>query len=429
MPEKYKFCTAPSIPISLGFPDSTGHSAMGNAVRTTKTQVAIIGAGPSGLLLARLLERSGVRTVVIESRTREYVEARIRAGVLEQGTVDLLREAGIAGRLDRDGLRHAGFEVAFGGRRHRIDIAGLTGKHVTVYGQTEIQKDLDEAHLAAGGEIHYSAQNVSLHDLRGGPARVCFEAGETQHNIECDFVAGCDGFHGASRGCIPAEVLEHHESVYPFGWLGILAEVPPVSDELVYANHPRGFALCSMRSKSRSRYYIQCALDQKIDDWPDDRFWEELLTRLPPDLAGRMITGPSIEKSIAPLRSFVALPMRYGRLFLAGDAAHIVPPTGAKGLNLAAADVRILYQALTRYYESRSETLLDQYSERALRRVWNATRFSWWFTRLTHKFSDDEFAYRLQLAELEYLSESTAASTAMAENYVGLAFDAPALSS
>ena len=386
--------------------------------------MAIIGAGPSGLMLARLLERSGVRSVVLESRTREYVEARIRAGVLEQGTVDLLRHAGVVCRLDREGLRHGGFEVAFDGRTHRIDIAGLTGKHVTVYGQTEIQKDLGDAHLAAGGEIHYSAKNVSLDGLRGGPARVSFEEEGTRHDIECDFVAGCDGFHGTSRRSIPAGEQRQHECVYPFGWLGILADVPPASEELVYANHPRGFALCSMRSKTRSRYYIQCSLDDLVENWPDDRYWDELRARLPPDLADRMITGPSIEKSIAPLRSFVSLPMRYGRLFLAGDAAHIVPPTGAKGLNLAAADVKVLHEAIAQYYHSGSETLLEEYSARALARVWKATRFSWWFTKLTHKFSEDEFAYRLQLAELEYLSESAAAATAMAENYVGLGFEA-----
>jgi p-hydroxybenzoate 3-monooxygenase len=390
----------------------------------TRTQVAIIGAGPSGLMLARLLERSGVRSVVLESRTREYVEARIRAGVLEQGTVDLLRHAGVVCRLDREGLRHGGFEVAFDGRTHRIDIAGLTGKHVTVYGQTEIQKDLGDAHLAAGGEIHYSAKNVSLDGLRGGPARVSFEEEGTRHDLECDFVAGCDGFHGTSRRSIPAGEQRQHECVYPFGWLGILADVPPASEELVYANHPRGFALCSMRSKTRSRYYIQCSLDDSVENWPDDRYWDELRARLPPDLADRMITGPSIEKSIAPLRSFVSLPMRYGRLFLAGDAAHIVPPTGAKGLNLAAADVKVLHEAIAQYYHSGSETLLEEYSARALARVWKATRFSWWFTKLTHKFSEDEFAYRLQLAELEYLSESAAAATAMAENYVGLGFEA-----
>jgi p-hydroxybenzoate 3-monooxygenase len=392
-------------------------------VGAAKTQVAIIGAGPSGLLLARLLERSGISTVVVEIRTREYVEARIRAGVLEQGTVDLLREADVTARLDREGLRHGGFGVAFNGHIHRVDIAGLTGKHVTVYGQTEIQKDLADAHLAAGGRIHYSAKNVGILNLRGSTAQVTFEADEVRHELECDFVAGCDGFHGISRRSIPTDELRQHECVYPFGWLGILADVPPASEELVYVNHARGFALCSMRSNTRSRYYIQCAQQDTVDQWPDGRFWNELHARLPPDLAARMKTGPSIEKSIAPLRSFVAEPMRYGRLFLVGDAAHIVPPTGAKGLNLAVADVKVLHQALLQFYDSGSDTCIEEYSSRALARVWKATRFSWWFTRLMHKFSDDEFVYRLQLAELEYLADSTAASTAMAENYVGLEYN------
>jgi p-hydroxybenzoate 3-monooxygenase len=388
-----------------------------------KTQVAIIGAGPSGLLLARLLERSGIRTVVLENRTREYVEARIRAGVLEQGTVDLLREADVVSRLDREGLRHGGFELAFADRIHRIDIEGLTGKHVTVYGQTEIQKDLGDAHLAAGGEIHYEADRVHLEDLSGTTtARVRYEEHGVARELECDFVAGCDGFHGVSRRSIPADRLQQHERTYPFGWLGILADLPPAADELVYANHERGFALCSMRSKSRSRYYIQCALDDKVQDWPDGRFWDEIRARLPEKLAARLISGPSIEKSMAPLRSFVTEPMRYGRLFLVGDAAHIVPPTGAKVLNLAAADVRVLRDGLAAHYGTGSDALLEEYSSRALARVWNATRFSWWFTTLMHKFSDDLFARRLQLAELDYLSRSPAASRAMAENYVGLDF-------
>lgn len=387
-----------------------------------KTQVAIIGAGPSGLLLARLLERSAIRTVVIEIRTRAYVEARIRAGVLEQGTVDLLREADVAARLDREGLRHGGFEIAFDERVHRVDIAGLTGKHVTVYGQTEIQRDLSEAHLAAGGTIHYSAKDVCLQNLKGDAARVTFETDGVRRELECDFVAGCDGFHGVSRRSIPANEIQHYECVYPFGWLGILADVPPASEELVYANHPRGFALCSMRSSTRSRYYIQCALQDRVNQWSDDNFWDELRARLPHDLANRISTGPSIEKSIAPLRSFVAEPMSFGRLLLVGDAAHIVPPTGAKGLNLAAADVKVLHTALIQFYESNTDAMIQEYSPLALARVWKATRFSWWFTHLTHRFTDDEFAYRLQMAELSQLSESTAASMALAENYVGLEF-------
>jgi p-hydroxybenzoate 3-monooxygenase len=395
-------------------------------VMVAKTQVAIIGAGPSGLLLARLLERSGIRTVVLERRTREYVEARIRAGVLEQGTVDLLRDADVASRLDLEGLRHGGFELAFADRIHRIDIEALTGKHVTVYGQTEIQKDLADAHLAVGGEVHYQAEQVQLEDLTGAAVRVRYQAHGAWRELDCEFVAGCDGFHGVSRQCIPADRLQQHERVYPFGWLGILADVPPVSEELVYANHERGFALCSMRSKARSRYYIQCALDDKVQDWPDSRFWDEIRARLPEKLAAQMVTGRSIEKSIAPLRSFVTEPMRYGRLFLVGDAAHIVPPTGAKGLNLAAADVRVLHEGLAEYYATGSDRLLEEYSSRALARVWKATRFSWWFTTLMHQFSSEVFAHRLQLAELDYLSGSHAASQAVAENYVGLDF-APTL--
>ena len=391
-----------------------------------KTQVGIIGAGPSGLLLARLLERSGIRTVVLESRTREHVEARIRAGVLEQGTVDLLRDADVVSRLDLEGLRHGGFGLAFADRVHRIDIEALTGKHVTVYGQTEIQRDLGDAHLAAGGEIHYQAEQVQLQDLTGTSARVGFQERGAWHELECDFVAGCDGFHGVSRLSIPADRLQQHERTYPFGWLGILADVPPVAEELVYANHERGFALCSMRSRNRSRYYIQCPLQDKVQDWPDSRFWDEIRARLPEKLAAQIVTGPSIEKSIAPLRSFVTEPMRYGRLFLVGDAAHIVPPTGAKGLNLAAADVRVLHDGLVEYYGMRGDTLLGEYSSRALARVWKATRFSWWFTTLMHKISDEVFAHRLQLAELDYLSSSRAASQAVAENYVGLDF-APTL--
>ncbi len=384
-----------------------------------KTQVAIVGAGPSGLLLARLLDRAGIRSVVLESRTRAYVEARIRAGVLEEGTVNLLREAGVSSRLDQDGLRHGGFELAFANGTHRIDIEALTGKHVTVYGQTEIQKDLADAHLAAGAQVQYEAKQVQLDQLTGTAARVRYQACGAWQELECDFIAGCDGFHGVSRQSIPVERLRQHERIYPFGWLGLLVDLPPVSKELVYANHERGFALCSMRSATRSRYYIQCSVEDQVTDWPDSRFWDEIRMRLPEPYAARMAIGPAIEKSIAPLRSFVTEPMRYGRLFLVGDAAHIVPPTGAKGLNLAAADVRVLYEGLAEFYASGSQALLDEYSSRALARVWNATRFSWWFTALTHKFSDDAFAHRLQLAELDNLRHSTAASQAFAENYVG----------
>jgi p-hydroxybenzoate 3-monooxygenase len=385
-----------------------------------KTQVVIIGAGPSGLLLARLLERAGVSTVVLELRSREYVEARIRAGVLEQGTVDLLHEAGVDARLLRDGLRHDGFDLAFAGRVHRIDIEALTGKSVIVYGQTEVQKDLADAHLASGAIVHYSVEQVELADLESAKARVTFLQNGTRHEITCDFVAGCDGFHGASRQAIPIDKRIYYERVYPFGWLGILVEAPPVADELVYANHERGFALCSMRSKTRSRYYIQCTPDDKVEQWSDDRFWDELRARIPQELAARLITGASIEKSITPLRSFVCEPMRYGRLFLVGDAAHIVPPTGAKGLNLAASDVGILQRAVIRYYRTNDRDGLEAYSAAALARVWKATRFSWWLTSLMHKFSDDSFAHRLQLAELDYISRSPAASKVVAENYVGL---------
>jgi p-hydroxybenzoate 3-monooxygenase len=387
-----------------------------------KTQVAIIGAGPSGLLLAQLLRRNGIETVVLEQRTREYVQARIRAGLLEQGTVDLLVEAGVGERLRAEGLVHDGFELAFDGRVHRVDLRGLTGASVTVYGQTEIQKDLTDGYLAAGGAVHYAVEQIAIESIDSRRPRLSYLHAGARHALECDFIAGCDGYHGISRRSIPPDRIRLHDRTYPFGWLGILADVPPVSDELIYASHARGFALCSMRSRTRSRYYIQCPLDHSVADWPDERFWEEIRARLPPEYAARLVTGVSIEKSIAPLRSFVAEPMRFGRLFLVGDAAHIVPPTGAKGLNLAAADVRVLHQALRAYYRDGDETAIDQYSPRALDRVWKATRFSWWFTTLMHRFSDDPFARQLQLAELAYLAESRAASQVVAENYVGLPF-------
>ena len=385
-----------------------------------KTQVTIVGAGPSGLMLSHILHRHGIDSVVLERQTRDYVGARIRAGLLEWGTVELLNEAGVGERMMREGLVHSGFELAFDGRRHRIDLQRLAGKHVLVYGQTEIQKDLAEA---AAARVIWEAKDVAILDTEGSSARLTYTKEGVSHELQSEFIVGCDGYHGVSRASVPKDRIVHHERIYPFGWLGILAEVPPVSEELVYANHRRGFALCSMRSKTRSRYYLQCPLDEELDRWPDERFWDELRARLPPELAGKVVTGPSIEKSIAPLRSFVAETMRFGRLFLVGDAAHIVPPTGAKGLNLAAADVRVLYQGLVEYFRSRSTTLLDEYSARALARVWKATRFSWWFTTLMHKFSDEAFAYRLQLAELSYIAESSAASQVIAENYVGLPFD------
>lgn len=388
-----------------------------------RTQVAIIGAGPSGLLLSQLLHLNGVDSVVLEQRSREYVESRIRAGLLEQGTVDLLDEARVGTRLHLEGLVHEGVELAFSGRIHRIDLKGLSGSPMTVYGQTELTKDLGDARVAAGGRVIYEAEQVALSGFDGPRPRVTFvHKGGVTEQLECDFIAGCDGFHGVSRRSVPAASIQTHERVYPFGWLGVLAEVPPVSDELIYANHARGFALCSMRSRARSRYYVQCTPEDRVEDWSDMRFWDELRSRLPESYAHRVVTGPSIEKSIAPLRSFVAEPMRFGRLFLVGDAAHIVPPTGAKGLNLAAADVRVLYQALVEFYRTGRETLLDEFSPRALARVWKATRFSWWFTSLMHKFSDDTFAQRLQLAELDYIVESSAASESFAENYVGLKF-------
>jgi p-hydroxybenzoate 3-monooxygenase len=395
-----------------------------NRMTKIRTQVAIVGAGPAGLLLGQLLHQAGVDNVIVERQSGEYVLGRIRAGVLEQTTVDLLQAAGVGERMHREGLVHGGFELCFGGARHRIDMHGLTGgKQVTVYGQTEVTRDLMHAREAAGRQTAYEASDVQLHDFDGSTPRVTYTRGGVAHEIECDFIAGCDGSHGVSRASVPASAMQVYEKVYPFGWLGILADTPPVSHELIYSNHERGFALCSMRSPTRTRYYVQCPLDDKVERWSDDAFWDELRRRLDREAAERLVTGPSIEKSIAPLRSFVAEPMRFGRLFLAGDAAHIVPPTGAKGLNLAASDVLILSRALREFYEGGSSEGIDRYSERCLGRVWKAERFSWWFTSLTHKFPDSgAIGQKLQQAELEYLVGSRAASTAMAENYVGLPF-------
>jgi p-hydroxybenzoate 3-monooxygenase len=390
-----------------------------------RTQVVIIGAGPSGLLLSHLLAGNGVDSIVLEQRSRDYVEARIRAGLLEQGTVDLLDEAGVSARLHREALVHDGVRIAFADRIHRIDLRGLAGHPVTVYGQTEITKDLADARLAQGGTLLYEAADVAIADFDGDSPRVAFTHGGVRQELACDFIAGCDGFHGVCRQSVPQGSIRLHEKIYPFGWLGILADVPPVADELIYANHARGFALCSMRSLTRSRYYVQCRLEDRIEDWSDARFWDELGARMPAEFAGRLVTGPSVEKSIAPLRSFVAEPLRFGTLFLVGDAAHIVPPTGAKGLNLAAADVRVLYRALVDYYRGGRGTLLEEYSSRALARIWKAERFSWWFTTLMHRFSADSFDHKLQLAELDYLAESRAASQAFAENYVGLPCQTP----
>ncbi len=387
-----------------------------------RTQVAIIGAGPSGLLLGALLAKAGVDAVILEAKTPEYVLGRIRAGVLEQVCVDLLDEVGVGARMHREGLVHGGFELAFGGGRHRIDMKTLTGgKQVMVYGQTEVTRDLMDDRAAKGLTTIYEAANVSLHDFDSSRPRVRYQKDGATHEIECDFIAGCDGFHGVSRASVPAGAIQTFERVYPFGWLGILADTPPVSHELIYVNHERGFALCSMRSKTRSRHYVQCSLDDKVENWSDDAFWDELRRRLDPEAAETLVTGPSIEKSIAPLRSFVAEPMRFGRLFLAGDAAHIVPPTGAKGLNLAATDVSYLGSAIAEYYRDKSSAGIDTYSQRCLRRIWRAERFSWWFTNLMHKFPETgEFGQKMQAAELDYLVNSVAASTTMAENYVGL---------
>lgn len=389
-----------------------------------KTQVAIIGAGPSGLLLGRLLELQGIDNIIIEAKSPEYVLSRIRAGVLEQGTQNLLREAKAGERMDREGQVHEGFALSFLGRVERIDLKALTGgKTVMVYGQTEVTKDLMAAREASGSVSIYEADEVALHDFYGDqPSVTCKKNGQL-HTIECEYIAGCDGFHGIARKSVPGDAIRLFERVYPFGWLGILSRTPPVAHELIYANHERGFALCSMRSESLSRYYVQCDLKDTTDAWSDERFWDELRARLPADTASDLITGPSIEKSIAPLRSFVAEPMRFGRLFLVGDAAHIVPPTGAKGLNLAASDVYTLYHILTQRYRQGRLDLIQKYSEICLRRIWKAERFSWWMTSILHKFSDDPFNQRIQEAELDYYTSSPAGRTTIAENYVGLPYE------
>jgi len=385
-----------------------------------KTQVAIVGAGPSGLLLGQLLARSGIANIVIEQRSADYVLGRIRAGVLEQTTVDLLGEAGVAARMDTEGLPHDGVELCFGNQRHRIDLLGLTGKRVMVYGQTEVTRDLMAARSAAGLPTVYEADEVAVQGFDSAQPSVSYVKDGVRHTVQSDFIAGCDGFHGVCRASVPASAITLHEKIYPFGWLGVLADVPPVSDELIYVHHDRGFALCSQRSKVRSRYYVQCSLHDKVEHWSDDAFWNELRARLPADTAAQLVTGPSIEKSIAPLRSFVAEPLRFGRLMLVGDAGHIVPPTGAKGLNLAASDVGYLWQALQGFYAGRTGEI-DHYSQRALARIWKAERFSWWLTSLMHRFPENgSFGHKMQLAELEYLFSSPAAMTALAENYVGL---------
>jgi p-hydroxybenzoate 3-monooxygenase len=390
-----------------------------------RTQIAIIGAGPSGLLLSQLLRQHGVDSVVLERQSREHVAGRIRAGVLEQGTADLLVQANVGGRMLSERLVHDGFAVGFAGKTFRVDLKGLTGGAVSVYGQTEVTKDLMETSIAAGGTLIFDARDVSIEGVDRTHPTIRYSYGGRTHELTCDFVAGCDGHHGICRQSLPREAMQSFERIYPFGWLGILADVPPAAHELIYSIHERGFALCSMRSLTRSRYYVQCGLDEKLEAWTDVRFWDELRRRLPASVAEAVVTGPSIEKSMAPLRSFVVEPLKFGRLFLVGDAAHIVPPTGAKGLNLAAADVRVLYQALVEYYRTGRVELIDRYSEQCLRRIWKAVRFSWWFTSITHKFSEDPFSHRLQLAELDYLTGSAAALTSVAENYVGLPFENP----
>lgn len=385
-----------------------------------RTQVAIIGAGPAGMALSQLLCRAGVNTVVLERKSRSHVEGRIRAGVIEQVAIDVLDTIGIGARVHREGLLHAGVNLAVDGEQFRIDLKTLTGKCVTVYGQTEITKDLIDSAVERGICPVFEAQDISLHQIDSDAPSVAYKANGKIIQLDCDFVAGCDGQHGISRASIPAEFRRTYEQAHPFGWLGILADVPPCNEELIYSNHARGFALASMRSHARSRYYIQVPLEETLDQWPDDRLWDELELRLGP-AADHMTRGTALEKSIAPLRSSVTEPMRYGRLLLAGDAAHIVPPTGAKGLNLALGDAKILADALIPYFQSRNTTPLENYSSRALARVWKAERFSWWFTRLMHRFpATTGFERKMQIAELEYLRRSTAAQASFAENYVGL---------
>lgn len=388
-----------------------------------KTQVAIIGGGPSGLLLSQLLHKRGIDSVVLERKTKEYVLGRIRAGVLERGLLDLMREAGVAERVEKEGYSHDGTLISYGQEMFRMDFKELTGHGVMVYGQTEVTRDLYAAREAANGKIEFNVENVVINEADSKAPYVTYEMGGKPRRIDCDFVAGCDGFHGVSRNTIPGDVRREYEKVYPFGWLGILSETPPVNHELIYTNSERGFALCSMRNENLSRYYIQCSLSDSPNDWTDTAFWKELKRRIPPEQAETLITGPTIEKSIAPLRSFVTEPMRWGRLFLCGDAAHIVPPTGAKGLNTAASDVHYLYNALRDYYENDSEAGIDGYSAKALARVWKAERFSWWFSSLLHRYPrQTAFDHRIQIAELEFLRSNTAAQTAMAENYVGLPY-------
>ncbi len=391
-------------------------------VLKARTKVGIVGAGPAGLLLSHLLRREGIESVILETKSREYLETRIRAGVLEQGTTDILREAGLGTRLDRQGLVHDGIELLFRGARHRIDLADLTqGKHVTVYGQHEVVRDLIAAHEAANAPILFEAENVAIHDFHSAAPRITYSHGGRDNELTCDFIAGCDGFHGICRPSIPQANLAVYDRQYPFAWLGILAEAPPATDELIYANHPDGFALFSMRSPEITRLYIQCDPGDNVQSWSDDRVWATLHKRLEASGDWKLTEGPILQKSITGMRSFVAEPMRHGRLFLAGDAAHIVPPTGAKGMNLAVADIRVLTRALCAWYGSGNEELLDSYSETCLNRIWKVQRFSWWMTSMLHRFGDhNAFDNRVQVAELDYVVNSRAAAAALAENYVGL---------
>ncbi|MBL4892183.1 MAG: 4-hydroxybenzoate 3-monooxygenase [Rhizobiaceae bacterium] len=388
-----------------------------------RTQICIIGGGPSGVLLSQLLHLKGIDTIVLERKTREYVLGRIRAGVLEKGFVELMREAGVAERMDRDGFVHNGTHIAYDNRQFRIDFTKHTGTPVIVYGQTEVTRDLYDAREGVDGKTIFNVENVIIHGADSDAPHVTYNVDGVEQRVDCDYVAGCDGFHGVSRKTIPSSVRKDYEKIFPFGWLGILSETPPVDDELIYSNSERGFALCSMRNANLSRFYIQCSLSDSPDNWSDDAFWEELRRRIPEEAADGLVMGPSIEKSIAPLRSFVTEPMRWGRLFLCGDAAHIVPPTGAKGLNTAASDIYYLYHGLVLFYQDKETAGLDNYSQKALARIWKAERFSWWMTNLLHRYPDQsDFDLKIQRADLEFLESNEAAQKAMAENYVGLPY-------